>query len=491
MGKSDERQLPLHQQQQGGRNGSGVSRIFCCCCEGCPVGVSRIFRRFNFKCVFVLLLSVAVLLSAVFWVFPRRSNQSGFDAKEAIKLSSTVQAYFRLEKPVSDLVPNIARLEYDIYGEIGVPSTKVAILSIHQADLSNRSDVIFGVLSDPIDSSINQLSLDLLKMSFIDIFLQQANLTLTTSIFGQPFSFEILKFPDGITIIPEPRSTFWDMPQNLFNFTLYNSIEQIKSNFAVLKEQLKSGLHLRPYEDIFVMVKNNIGSTRDPPVTIEVSAVTDVDVLPPERLKQLARIITDSPPSANLGLDNSVFGKVKQISLSSFLSHSIQAVPPTAAPASAPSPSPVQYDPLRASSPSESPSPSPNSYESSPCVDAYTSPPSYTPGEERGHPPSHVTASPVPSQSPASPHRLGNPPCGPTPSPASHAMPTMSPGLSPLAAVSYYPSGDNEELIEKGFVSASQVSSGFSLSPSSRVFYKEIHALYLNGFLTILLCWIW
>ncbi|XP_019173610.1 PREDICTED: uncharacterized protein LOC109169212 [Ipomoea nil] len=479
MGKSDERQLPLHQQQQGGRNGSGeggVSRIFCCCCccEGCPVGVSRIFRGFNFKCVFVLLLTVAVLLSAVFWVFPRRSNQSGFDAKEAIKLSSTVQAYFMLEKPVSDLVPNIARLEYDIYGEIGVPSTKVAILSIHQADLSNQSDVIFGVLSDPVDSSINQLSLDLLKMSFIDIFLQQANLTLTTSIFGQPFSFEILKFPDGITIIPEPRSTFWDMPQNLFNFTLYNSIEQIKSNFAVLKEQLKSGLHLRPYEDIFVMVKNNIGSTRDPPVTIEVSAVTDVDVLPPERLKQLARIITDSPPSANLGLDNSVFGKVKQISLSSFLSHSIQAVPPTAAPASAPSPSPVQYDPEPSSAPSYT---------------SHTYAP--TPGEERGHPPSHVTASPVPSQAPASPHRLGSPPCGPSPSPASHAMPTVSPGLSPLAAVSYYPSEDREELIEKGFVLASQVSSGFSLSPSSRVFYNEMHALYLNGFLTILLCWIW
>lgn len=41
---------------------------------------------------------------------------------------ATVQAYFRLEKPVSDLVPNIARLEYDIYGEIGVPSTKVCII---------------------------------------------------------------------------------------------------------------------------------------------------------------------------------------------------------------------------------------------------------------------------------------------------------------------------------------------------------------------------
>lgn len=40
-------------------------------------------------------------------------------------LSATVQVCFRLQKPVSLLVPHIGRLEYDIYEEIGVPGTKV------------------------------------------------------------------------------------------------------------------------------------------------------------------------------------------------------------------------------------------------------------------------------------------------------------------------------------------------------------------------------
>lgn len=39
--------------------------------------------------------------------------------------SATVQASFRLQEPVSMLVQHIGRLEYDIYGEIGVPYTKV------------------------------------------------------------------------------------------------------------------------------------------------------------------------------------------------------------------------------------------------------------------------------------------------------------------------------------------------------------------------------
>lgn len=41
-------------------------------------------------------------------------------------ISATVQAYFRLEKPVPQLIPYIERLEYDIYSEIGVPYTKVS-----------------------------------------------------------------------------------------------------------------------------------------------------------------------------------------------------------------------------------------------------------------------------------------------------------------------------------------------------------------------------
>lgn len=39
---------------------------------------------------------------------------------------ASVQAYFTLEKPVSQLVQHIGRLEYDINAEIGVPDTKVS-----------------------------------------------------------------------------------------------------------------------------------------------------------------------------------------------------------------------------------------------------------------------------------------------------------------------------------------------------------------------------
>lgn len=44
-----------------------------------------------------------------------------------LSFPATVQAYFRLEKPVSQLVSHIGRLEYDIYGEVGVPGTKVLL----------------------------------------------------------------------------------------------------------------------------------------------------------------------------------------------------------------------------------------------------------------------------------------------------------------------------------------------------------------------------
>lgn len=41
-------------------------------------------------------------------------------------MTASVQASFRLQKPVSELVPRIGTLEYDVYGEIGVPDTKVS-----------------------------------------------------------------------------------------------------------------------------------------------------------------------------------------------------------------------------------------------------------------------------------------------------------------------------------------------------------------------------
>lgn len=39
--------------------------------------------------------------------------------------AAPVHAYFTLEKPVSELVQHIQKLEYDIFEEIGVPDTKV------------------------------------------------------------------------------------------------------------------------------------------------------------------------------------------------------------------------------------------------------------------------------------------------------------------------------------------------------------------------------
>lgn len=39
--------------------------------------------------------------------------------------AATVQGSFKLEKPVSELVKGIGRLEYDLYGEIGAPGSKV------------------------------------------------------------------------------------------------------------------------------------------------------------------------------------------------------------------------------------------------------------------------------------------------------------------------------------------------------------------------------
>ena len=123
-------------------------------CGRCWMVLSRLSNEFSFRCIFVLFLSLSVLLPGIFWILPFRSLKSGFDAKQAIKLNAPVHAYFKLQKPISELVQHIEKLEYDIYEEIGVPNTKVAILSMHQSGASNSTDVMLGVLSDPINSCI-------------------------------------------------------------------------------------------------------------------------------------------------------------------------------------------------------------------------------------------------------------------------------------------------------------------------------------------------
>ena len=76
MGKS---QLPVHNQDhiQNQENDQNGSFWF--------VGFPRISHLLSFKCVFVLLLSVCVLLVGVFSVLHLHHKELGFDAKLEIK----------------------------------------------------------------------------------------------------------------------------------------------------------------------------------------------------------------------------------------------------------------------------------------------------------------------------------------------------------------------------------------------------------------------
>ncbi|KAJ6947701.1 zinc finger protein jing [Populus alba x Populus x berolinensis] len=372
MGKGDS----FYNQEQQQRNDDDDerrtrSRLFLC--ERCSMGLSRI----SFKCVFILMLSLCLLVSALFWIFPLHSSLhsvSGFDAKDEVKLSATVQAYFRLLKPVAQLVTHIARLEYDINEEIGIPNAKVAILSMHRL-ASNWTDVVFGLIPDPVNVPINVVSLSVLRSSLIDLFLEQSNLTVTTLIFGQPSTFEIFRFPGGITIVPMQYASIWQMPQILFNFTLNNSISEVLDNFGDLKDQLEFGLHLRQFETVYVKITNEDGSTITPPVTVQVSVMSDLGTLQLQRLKQLAQIITASPVK-NLGLNNSVFGKVKSVVLSSYLKDTLHGTPPTPSPAISPSlpPAIAPLAPVNSPAPSVIPA-----FPPQPCPHGSATPPSNSP----------------------------------------------------------------------------------------------------------------
>ncbi|KAL6537311.1 hypothetical protein OROMI_025845 [Orobanche minor] len=91
---------------------------------------------------------------------------------------------------------------------------------------------------------------------------------------------------------------------------------------------------------MYVQLTNEIGSTVNTPVTVQISVTSERGGIVPQRLNQLAKIITGSP-SKNLGLDNSVSGKVKQISLSSYLKNTLHASVRT--PSHAPSPGGNDY----------------------------------------------------------------------------------------------------------------------------------------------------
>lgn len=108
--------------------------------------------------------------------------------------------------------------------------------------------VVFAVDPDGKYSEMSSSAISLIRASFKSLVTRQPYLHLTSNLFGDPSSFEVLKFKGGITIIPQQSGFPLQTMQTLFNFTLNFSIYQIQSNFEELTSQLKSGLHLAPYE---------------------------------------------------------------------------------------------------------------------------------------------------------------------------------------------------------------------------------------------------
>lgn len=177
-------------------------------------------------------------------------------------------------------------------------------------------------------------------------------------------------------------------------------------------------------QDVFLQVTNKLGSTTDSPVEVQASLISNFGAFLPQRLKQLAQTITGSP-ARNLGLDNSVFGKVKSIRLSSFLKGTLSATPPTPSPAPSPQPSDN-------AEPSISPYSAPSVYPSVPSPSKTAHPPQPCPYHGSKVRPS---SSPTPRPNPNVP-----PTYAPSTSPYSLSMSPSSqvaPHVSPAPVVSY------------------------------------------------------
>ncbi|MFS7943488.1 hypothetical protein Hanom_Chr06g00500831 [Helianthus anomalus] len=150
-----------------------------------------------------------------------------------------------VQKPLSLLQDDLPQLGGDIFDEL-----RVVIIKAETTDSPNATKVIFGVDPDEHNSKISSYAKSLVRDSFVSLVLHQSPLRLTESLFGEPSSFEVLKFVGGITVTPDQSAYPLQKVQIRFNFTLNFSIQQILDHFVELTSQLKSGLHLGPYEVI-------------------------------------------------------------------------------------------------------------------------------------------------------------------------------------------------------------------------------------------------
>ncbi|XP_020268558.1 uncharacterized protein LOC109843970 [Asparagus officinalis] len=290
------------------------------------------------RCVLMCVVELASSWSDGFWPAALLGRgKPGIRGHKDPFHGAYVVASFRVQKPVSFLNANIARLQYDIFEEIGVPNSSVAVISLEPFGGLNWTNVVFGIWPYPKTTTISLAGLSVLRDNFKSFVIRRSTLDLTTSLFGKTYFFQVLKFPGGITIIPQQNAFLLQKADMLFSFTLNFPINKVEGKLGELKAQMKSGLLLSSYENLYVSLTNLKGSTVDPPTIVQTTVVLAVGNRPPSapRLRQLAQTIRSDE---NLGLNHTVFGRVKQIQLSSFLNHSLNgggngmSIPPTPAP---------------------------------------------------------------------------------------------------------------------------------------------------------------
>ncbi|KAG6531384.1 hypothetical protein ZIOFF_005190 [Zingiber officinale] len=328
-------------------------------------GCTRLRRIVRLRCVAALVLGVAMLLSVIFWLPPFLRHYGGHKGHSGdltfagenericftnfgirlldirydpasymyvlkdnlvvdLILPADIIASFKLQKSLSMLNTNLPRLQLDIFEEIGVPNSWVSIISLEPISDTNWTTVVFGVLPYPSTAMISSTALSILRSSFMSLVVRQSTFHLTTSLFGNSSSFEVLKFPKGITIIPPQNIFLLQKVHTFFTFKLNFPINQVEDKIGELRDQMKVGLLLTSNENLYIKLTNLEGSTVAPPTRVQISIMLAVGNHQPSlrRLKQLAKNIRDSS-EGNLGLNHTVFGKVKQVRLSSFIRYSL------------------------------------------------------------------------------------------------------------------------------------------------------------------------
>jgi len=236
--------------------------------------------------------------------------------------------------PQSQIASQSGTLEKEIYNQIGVPNSKVSV-SMRPYNYTNTTYVKFGVLPDPRNTSMSIKSINALRTSLIRLTLQQLNLSLTPSVFGDPLCLEILGFPGGITVLLPHNASHSDSIQPIFSITFDSTIREVRGFLEEMKSELALILQLTADEELFVRLTNTNGSTVATPVTVQVfiSLIDRSNFLQSYRLKQLAQIITEWS-SRNLGLNTSIFGRIRDLKLSPVL----EAFLPSCAPSMPPAP---------------------------------------------------------------------------------------------------------------------------------------------------------